>query len=169
MQTTDDLSSSQTERDKHFPPVNETRWRLFGIGVVIVWLLVWELTIQYVLGQLYFVPPSVMLRSFYRSLLVTGELGPHIWATVVRLLIGLVVGAVPAVWLGLRIGRSERARLHYGPFLQVPDSKHDNEKWEAGNHWNETECGKKKTIVDPSPLISTHVQAKPHRRHSSDQ
>jgi NitT/TauT family transport system permease protein len=112
-----DLSPSQTEQDKRFPPVSQVRWRLFGIGVVTVWLLVWELSIQYVLGQLYFVPPSVMLRSFYRSLLVTGELGPHLWATVIRLVSGLVVGAVPAVWLDLRIGRNERTRLHYGPFL----------------------------------------------------
>src|SRR5262252_9425026 len=108
MKTINDLAPSEAEQDKRFPPVSQVRLRLFGIGMVTVWLLVWELSIQYVLGQLCFVPPSVMLRSFYRSLLVTGELGPHIWATVTRLLIGLVVGAVPAVWLGLRMGSNER-------------------------------------------------------------
>ena len=113
MKTTNDLSPSRSEQDKRFPPLNQSRWRVFGIGMVIVWLLVWELSSQSGLDQRYIVPPSVILRSFYRSVLVTGELRTHIWATVTRLVNGLVVGAIPAMWLGLVMGRNEHAWLRY--------------------------------------------------------
>ena len=85
--------------------------------MVIVWLLVWELSSQSGLDQRYIVPPSVMLRSFYRSVLVTGELRTHIWATVTRLLGGLVVGAIPAMWLGVVMGRNQHAWLRYSLFV----------------------------------------------------
>jgi ABC-type nitrate/sulfonate/bicarbonate transport system permease component len=102
MKTINDLSPSRSAQDKRFPPLNQSRWRVFGISVVIVWLLVWELSSQSGLDKRYIVPPSVMLRSFYRSVLVTGELRTHIWATVTRLVGGLVVGAIPAMWLAAR-------------------------------------------------------------------
>ena len=113
MKTINDLSPSHSERDKRFPPLNQSRLRVFGISMVIVWLLVWELSSQSGLDQRYIVPPSVILRSFYRSVLVTGELRTHIWATVTRLVGGLVVGAIPAMWLGLVMGRNEHAWLRY--------------------------------------------------------
>jgi ABC-type nitrate/sulfonate/bicarbonate transport system permease component len=92
---------------------------MLGIGLVIVWLLVWEGSVQSGLGRNFFLPPSAVLGLLYRSLFVTGELRTHLWDTVTRLVSGLMIGAAPALWLGFVMGRNERARLRYGPVLAV--------------------------------------------------
>ncbi len=104
---------------KHSGLTSESKARILGIGLVILWLLVWEWSVRFVLGRNFFLPPSAVLALLYRSLLVTGELRTHLWATLTRLVGGLVIGAVPALWLGFVIGRNKRARLRYGPVLAV--------------------------------------------------
>jgi ABC-type nitrate/sulfonate/bicarbonate transport system permease component len=96
---------------------SESKARILGISLVILWLLVWEWSVQFVLGRNFFLPPSAVLALLYRSLLVTGELRTHLWATITRLVGGLVIGAMPALWLGFVMGRNKRARLRYGPVL----------------------------------------------------
>lgn len=102
---------------KHSGLTSEIRARILGIGLVILWLLVWEGSVQSGLGRNFFLPPSAVLALLYRSLWVTGELRPHMWDTVTRLVSGLMIGAAPALWLGFVMGRNERARLRYGPVL----------------------------------------------------
>ena len=104
---------------KHSGPTSEIRARTLGISLVILWLLVWEGIVQFGIGRNIFLPPSAVLALLYRSLLVTGELRTHMWATVTRLVGGLLIGAVPALWLGFVMGRNKRARLRYGPVLAV--------------------------------------------------
>ena len=98
---------------------SEISARILGIALVILWLLVWEGSVQSGLGRNFFLPPSAVLALLYRSLCVTGELRPHMWDTVTRLVSGLMIGAAPALWLGFVMGRNERARLRYGPVLAV--------------------------------------------------
>jgi ABC-type nitrate/sulfonate/bicarbonate transport system permease component len=104
---------------KHSGLTSEIRARMLGISLVILWLLVWEWSVQFGLLRNFFLQPSAILALLYRSLLVTGELRPHMWATVTRLVGGLIIGAVPALWLGFVMGRNKRARLRYGPVLAV--------------------------------------------------
>lgn len=96
---------------------SESKARILGISLVILWLLVWEWSVQFVLGRNFFLPPSAVLALLYRSLLVTGELRTHLLATITRLVGGLVIGAVAALWLGFVMGRNKRARLRYGLVL----------------------------------------------------
>jgi len=104
---------------KHSGLTSESKARIFGISLVILWLLVWEWSVQFGLGRNIFLPPSTVLALFYRSLLVTGELRTQMWATVTRLVGGFMIGAAPALWLGFVMGRNERACLRYGPILAV--------------------------------------------------
>ena len=97
---------------------NQIGWRLTGIGLVIIWLLLWEWSVRFGLSRQFFVPPSDH-HVVYQSLFVSGELRPHIWATVTRFVGGFVIGAVPALWLGFIMGRNKRACLRYGPILMV--------------------------------------------------
>ena len=97
----------------------DTVWTVFGISLIVVWLLLWECSVRLALGRQFFAPPSEIIVSFYRSLLVTGELRTHLWATVTRLFAGLMIGAVPALWLGFLMGRNKRACFRYGPFVTV--------------------------------------------------
>jgi len=105
---------------KRFRSTGGITWRLVGIGLVIVWLLAWEWIVQP--GRLrrdLIFPPSAILDLLYQSLVVTGELRTHLWATVGRLIAGLLLGAVPALLLGLLMGRNDSARLGCGPLLAV--------------------------------------------------
>jgi NitT/TauT family transport system permease protein len=104
---------------KHSGLTSEIRASMLGISLVILWLLVWEWSVQFGLLRNFFLQPSAILALLYRSLLVTGELRPHMWDTVTRLVGGLIIGAVPALWLGFVMGRNKRARLRYGPVLAV--------------------------------------------------
>jgi NitT/TauT family transport system permease protein len=104
---------------KHSGLTSESKARMLGISLVILWLLVWEGSVQSGLGRNFFLSPSAVLALLYRSLLVTGELRPDLWDTVTRLVGGLMIGAVPALWLGFVMGRNKRARLRYGPVLAV--------------------------------------------------
>ena len=102
---------------KHSGLTREIRARMLGIGLVILWLLVWEGMVQSGLGRNFFLPPSAVITLLYQSLFVTGELRPHLWDTVTRLVGGLIIGAAPALWLGFVMGRNKGARLRYGPVL----------------------------------------------------
>jgi ABC-type nitrate/sulfonate/bicarbonate transport system permease component len=102
---------------KHSGLTSDSKARILGIGLVILWLLVWEWSVEFVLGRNFFLPPSAILPLFYRSLLVTGEVRTHMWATITRLVGGLVIGAVPALWFGFVTGRNKLAGLRYGPVL----------------------------------------------------
>ncbi len=96
---------------------NQIGWRLTGIGLVIIWLLLWEWSVRFGLTQSFFSPPTTILALLYQSLFVSGDLRPHLWATVMRLVGGFIIGAVPALWLGFVMGRNRRAWLRYGPFF----------------------------------------------------
>ena len=102
---------------KHSGLTSESKARILGISLVILWLSMWEWSVQFGLGRNIFLPPSTVLGLLYRSLLVTGELSTHMWATVTRLVGGLVIGTGPALWLGFVMGRNKRARFRYGPVL----------------------------------------------------
>ena len=93
--------------------------QFFGVGLVIIWLLLWEWSVRFGLSRQFVVPPSELIVLLYQSLFVSGELRPHLWATVTRLIGGFVIGAVPALWLGFIMGRNKRARLRYGPIFTV--------------------------------------------------
>ena len=92
--------------------------RLFGIGVVVAWLLVWQGIAQLeLLNPALFPSPGAILLRLYRSLAVTGELCTHVRLTVTRLLGGFVLGALPGLWLGWKMGRNRKTDLRYGLFF----------------------------------------------------
>lgn len=89
---------------------------VFGAAVVAVWLALWEFIVRsWPGGHKFFSPPSTFLILFFKSLFVTGELRPHLSATIQRLLVGMIIGGVPALWIGRAMGRSRPLRVRWGP------------------------------------------------------
>lgn len=111
-------STSTTEQAKPSVASGEIGSRLIGITLVVVWLLFWEWIVRFGLGQKFFSSPSNIFALLYQSLLVTGELRTALFATVTRLVGGLMIGVVPALSLGFIMG-NRRAWLRYGPFFTV--------------------------------------------------
>lgn len=83
---------------------SETLYRLISAASPLLFLLFWEGAVQ--IGWLdyrFFPPPSTLLTVFSR-LLLSGELWNHLSISLLRVLVGFALGALPAVALGLLMG-----------------------------------------------------------------
>jgi len=99
---------------------HQVRLRKLVLGVVgmLVFLLTWEVAPRVVDGVniLMFPPPSVVAKTFW-SMTVSGEIWPHMLASLYRILIGFVVGASTGVLVGVVTGSSALARYVSDPIL----------------------------------------------------
>lgn len=78
-------------------------------------LLVWELLSRTEQIDPIFWPPPSSLWETARSLIVDGDLAGHVWASLLRILGGFVLGAVPGVILGLAMGLFWPVRVFFMP------------------------------------------------------
>lgn len=100
--------------------LHQIRLRKLVAGVlgIMVFLLVWEIAPRVVEGVniLMFPPPSVVAKTFW-SMTTSGEIWPHMLASLYRILIGFVVGATTGVLVGVVTGSSALARYVSDPIL----------------------------------------------------
>lgn len=83
----------------------------------LVMLLVWELLVRTgLLDARFFPAPSSVIRELVRFA-ASGELFVHIGYTFVRVVVGFVFGAVPAVLLGIVMGLSPAIRAFLQPAI----------------------------------------------------
>ncbi len=80
-------------------------------------LLVWELFSRTGVLDGRFVPPPSVIGQTLVSLTRTGELPYHVGVSVERILAGFVLGAVPAVALGLAMGLNRSIRAAVMPLV----------------------------------------------------
>jgi NitT/TauT family transport system permease protein len=82
-------------------------------------LLVWELAVRtHLLDARFFPAPSAIAGTFVQFAR-SGELWANLSVTLVRILVGLVLGAVPGIALGLLIGINRWARAILEPVIAV--------------------------------------------------
>ncbi len=85
------------------------------VGVVA--LSVWEGAARLgLVPSLYMPAPSEIAEALWTSI-VRGELGSNLWATLTRVVPGLVMGAVPGLLLGVAMGRSRSVRRVVDPLI----------------------------------------------------
>ena len=92
-------------------------YRLISLLSPLLFLLVWEGTVQ--IGWLdyrFFPPPSTVLTIFGR-MLVDGELWSHLSISLWRVLAGFVVAALPAITLGLLMGWFRSLYAFFDPLI----------------------------------------------------
>ena len=80
-------------------------------------LLVWELLIRAGLGDRRFIPAPSDIAVRFWQLTVNGELAMHTAATLWRVLAGFVIGAVPAVAIGLLMAMFRPVRIFFDPLV----------------------------------------------------
>jgi NitT/TauT family transport system permease protein len=77
----------------------------------------WEMLSRFgVLPRFFFPPPSVIAAAL-KDMLVSGELPRHLGATISRLVLGFLMGGIPAYLLGMWMGCSPGARRLIDPFV----------------------------------------------------
>jgi NitT/TauT family transport system permease protein len=86
---------------------------LVGLAV----LSLWEAAARFgLVPTLYMPAPSEVAVALWTSIL-RGELGSNLWATLTRVVPGLMIGVVPGLLLGVAMGRSPSVRRVVDPFI----------------------------------------------------
>jgi ABC-type nitrate/sulfonate/bicarbonate transport system permease component len=80
-------------------------------------LLVWELLIRAGIGDRRFIPAPSDIAVRFWQLTLNGELAMHTAATLWRVLAGFVIGAVPAVAIGLLMAMFRPVRIFFDPLV----------------------------------------------------
>lgn len=80
-------------------------------------LLLWQVASDLGLIDQRYVPSPVSIAEAGWSLTVSGELGRHIAASLKRLVIGFIVGAVPGVLIGMAMGLNRWLRAVIDPLV----------------------------------------------------
>jgi ABC-type nitrate/sulfonate/bicarbonate transport system permease component len=98
-------------------PASKFQERLLYLASPVGLLVLWELLLWLGFGDRRFVPaPSDIAARFY-ELAVNGELAVHTAVTLWRVLAGFVIGAAPAVAVGLLMAMFRPARIFFDPLI----------------------------------------------------
>jgi len=91
--------------------------RLLYLASPVGLLALWELVLRLGFGDRRFVPaPSDIAARFY-ELALNGELAVHTAVTLWRVLAGFVIGAAPAIAIGLLMAMFRPARIFFDPLI----------------------------------------------------
>lgn len=91
-------------------------WKLSPLSPLLL-LAVWEAASRFgLIDSRFFPPPTAILESF-GAMISSGELWADSQATLARVFIGFLIGAVPAVILGIALGSVRLLRAILGPII----------------------------------------------------
>jgi NitT/TauT family transport system permease protein len=92
----------------------------WGLLTIVAFLALWELLARlgWTPGQFSFPPFSEVVEEFY-TLSANGILGEHFWASLVRVLIGLVTGSVAGIMVGVMMGWRETMDKALNPLIAM--------------------------------------------------
>ncbi len=114
-----DVPPTQTARRVFAPVVRRREWIIGALPLVspTVLLLAWEAASRAgLLSRLFFPAPSVILTTLV-GMIASGELWAHLFISLQRVAWGFLVGAIPAVVLGLAMGWSGKVRILFEPLI----------------------------------------------------
>jgi ABC-type nitrate/sulfonate/bicarbonate transport system permease component len=98
-------------------PAGKFQERLLYLASPVGLIALWELLLRLGFGDRRFVPaPSDIAVRFY-ELAVNGELAVHTAVTLWRVLAGFVIGAAPAIAIGLLMAMFRPARIFFDPLI----------------------------------------------------
>lgn len=93
--------------------------RLIGIATPLVLLGIWELAARWgMIDARFFPAPSSILHQL-GLLAASGELGNNVIASMRRLGLGMLLGGIPALFLGLAMGISRPLRMAIDPLISA--------------------------------------------------
>ncbi len=96
-----------------------TRLRWLNIAAPLSLILLWQIAVSTkLLNPGLFPPPSAIAASFV-DYARSGALGTNAAATLLRLLIGLLIGGIPGTLVGLAMGMNRWVRAYFGPVIAL--------------------------------------------------
>jgi ABC-type nitrate/sulfonate/bicarbonate transport system permease component len=98
-------------------PTSKLQERLLYLASPLGLLAVWEILLRLGFGDRRFVPAPSDIAVRFWELTLNGELGVHTGVTLWRVAAGFVIGAVPAVAIGLLMAMFRPARIFFDPLI----------------------------------------------------
>ena len=95
----------------------KARERLLYLVSPIALLMVWQLLLVLGIGDRRFVPAPSDIAQRFVALLANGELPWHVAVTLYRVFLGYVIGAAPAVAVGLLMAMFRPVRIFFDPLI----------------------------------------------------
>jgi NitT/TauT family transport system permease protein len=115
-----DVSQDRTAAEAERPKLgisSQNKERLLSIFSPFLLLILWEVLVQAgLLDKRFFPAPSSIVGTF-GSLLTSGELFRHLQASIARIIVGFLLGAIPALILGVIMGLSRWVRAFLSPMV----------------------------------------------------
>ncbi len=96
---------------------SKARERLLYLISPIGLLILWQLLLMMGIGDRRFIPAPTDIAVRFVKLVASGELALHVGVTLYRVLIGFVVGVVPAVAMGLLMAMFRPVRIFFDPLI----------------------------------------------------
>jgi ABC-type nitrate/sulfonate/bicarbonate transport system permease component len=93
--------------------------RFIGLATPILLLVIWEIAAQLKLIDVRFFPPPSSIVHQIGVLIASGELAANTLASLRRLALGMLLGGVPALFLGLAMGISRPLRAAIDPLVSA--------------------------------------------------
>lgn len=93
--------------------------RFIGFLTPLVLLGLWEAAARLGLIDARFFPPPSSIVHTFGALIASGELWTNLMASLRRLMLGMLVGGVPALFLGLAMGISKPLRAAIDPLISA--------------------------------------------------
>ena len=95
----------------------KTRDRVLYLISPIGLLLLWQLLLMAGLGDRRFIPAPTDIAVRFWVLIQNGELAFHTGVTLLRVFVGFVIGAVPAIVVGLLMAMFKPVRIFFDPLI----------------------------------------------------
>lgn len=107
----------ETLRRLKAPYRNERVFRVMSYFSPILILLMWEAAAQLELIDRRFFPPPSAIAGTFLEMVLSLELFVHMGATLQRVVVGFLMGAVPGLAIGIVLGTFPRLRQVFGPIF----------------------------------------------------
>jgi NitT/TauT family transport system permease protein len=101
------------------PYRNERIYRTLSYFSPILILLLWEVSAQLELIDRRFFPPPTAIAGTFWDMIVSLELFVHMGATLQRVAVGFLMGAIPGLLIGIVLGLFPRLRQIFGPIFSA--------------------------------------------------
>ena len=96
---------------------SKTRERLLYLISPVAFLMIWQILLMAGIGDRRFVPAPSDIAQRFITLAGTGELEWHVGVTLYRVFLGYIIGAVPAVAIGLLMAMFKPVRIAVDPLI----------------------------------------------------
>ena len=95
----------------------KTRERLLYLISPIALIALWQVLLMLGIGDRRFIPAPSDIAQRFVKLVASGELAWHVGVTLYRVSLGYVIGAVPAVAIGLLMAMFKPVRIFFDPLI----------------------------------------------------